>query len=134
MIVVDTNVVAYFLIDGPQTPNAEHALIKDPDWFAPPLWRNEFLNVLAVHMRHGHLALERAARIMSDSEVLLAEREIRGDSERVLRLVARSNCSAYDCEFVALAEELSTFLVTSDERIVREFPDTVISLESFAGS
>ncbi len=71
---------------------------------------------------------------MSDSEVLLAEREIRVDSERVLRLVARSNCSAYDCEFVALAEELSTFLVTSDERIVREFPDTVISLESFAGS
>ncbi len=45
MIVVDTNVVAYFLIDGPQTPNAEHALIKDPDWFAPPLWRSEFHNV-----------------------------------------------------------------------------------------
>jgi predicted nucleic acid-binding protein len=132
MIVVDTNVVAYLLIDGPESLAAEAVLLKDPDWFAPSLWRSEFLNVLSVHMRNGGLSLERAIRLASESAAILENREVQGDSARILRLVARSNCSAYDCEFVALAEEMSTFLVTSDRKLIREFPEIVVSMKSFA--
>lgn len=37
MIVVDTNVVAYLLLAGPQTEKAEALLLHDPDWAAPVL-------------------------------------------------------------------------------------------------
>jgi predicted nucleic acid-binding protein len=83
-------------------------------------------------MRNGGLSLERAIRLASESAAILENREVQGDSARILRLVARSNCSAYDCEFVALAEEMSTFLVTSDRKLIREFPEIVVSMKSFA--
>jgi predicted nucleic acid-binding protein len=46
-------------------------------------------------------------------------------------LAARSACSAYDCEFVALARDLDVRLVTADRRL-RGLPDTAISPEDFA--
>ena len=48
MIVVDTNVIAYVLIEGDKTALAQQVAKKDPDWKVPPLWRHEFLNVLAT--------------------------------------------------------------------------------------
>jgi predicted nucleic acid-binding protein len=53
------------------------------------------------------------------------------DAERVLRLVATSVCSAYDCEFIALAEDLAVPLVTSDRQVLGEFPDLARSPEQF---
>src|SRR5262249_48380713 len=46
-------------------------------------------------------------------------------------MVARSNCTAYDCEFVALAQAEGVQLVTADRQILHEFPDAAISLEKF---
>jgi predicted nucleic acid-binding protein len=40
----------------------------------------------------------------------------------VFELVAKSRCSAYDCEYVALAEALGTILVTEDQKLLRAFP------------
>jgi predicted nucleic acid-binding protein len=44
------------------------------------------------------------------------------DSQRVLELVRDSDCSAYDCEYVALALGLGVKLVTMDARLLRAFP------------
>ena len=52
-------------------------------------------------------------------------------SDAVLRLVARSNCTAYDCEFVALADAERVQLVTADRQILQEFPEVAISLDKF---
>jgi len=53
-------------------------------------------------------------------------------SEAIFEQIAVSNCSAYDCEYVALARDLGTKLVTADENILKEFPSTCISLPSFS--
>jgi len=45
---VDTNVVAYLLLNGPHTAQAEALLAHDPDWVGPPLWRSELRIVLAA--------------------------------------------------------------------------------------
>lgn len=45
MIVVDTNVIVYLYMTGDYSAQAEQALLKDPLWVAPPLWRSEFRNV-----------------------------------------------------------------------------------------
>ena len=42
--------------------------------------------------------------------------------EQVMQLVASSTCTAYDCEFVALAQELRVPLVTTDKQLLRDFP------------
>ena len=49
-------------------------------------------------------------------------------STRVLQLVSSSTCSAYDCEFVALALEQNIPLFTLDKKILQSFPDVAASL------
>lgn len=46
----------------------------------------------------------------------------------MLELVKASNCSAYDCEFVAVAEALGTTLVITDVKLLKAFPDIARSL------
>ncbi len=45
--------------------------------------------------------------------------------------MSESNCSAYDCEFVALASDFDIQLVTFDKKIISEFPAIAIHPEDF---
>ncbi len=131
MIVVDTNQLAYLLIGGTHTAAARDVLLKDPAWAAPVLWRSEFRNLLALYLRKGELKYADARRLQEKAEELMAGREHLSDSDSVLRLVADSTCSAYDCEFVALAKELNVPLVTADRKIQKAFPAIAVSPRAF---
>ncbi len=131
MIVVDTNVIAYLLLGGENTAKARAAYLKDPIWAAPILWRSEFRNVLAMYLRRGDLEMNDALAFIREAEFLLEGEEYQVESARVLRLVRSSHCSAYDCEFVALAKELGVSLVTGDKRLAAEFPDLAVALDDF---
>lgn len=122
MIVVDTNVIVYLLLPGDFTQRAEALLKREPDWSAPVLWRSEMRNVLATLLRQGRLTLPQATAVQAEAESLLAGAEYSVASPRVLELSASSDCSAYDCEFVALAEVLDVTLYTLDARLLRAFP------------
>lgn len=119
---------------SPVSAAAEKALAKDADWIAPLLWRPEFRNVLAGALRNKVITAEGAAAVMEQAESSFLGREYLVSSRAVLRLVAASPCSAYDCEFVALAQEQRIRLLTADRQILRAFPNLAISLEKFVSS
>ncbi len=133
MIVVDTNVIGYLFLSSERSLPAERALKKDNEWAAPILWRSELRNVLVLYMRKNIIKLEHAQRIMHGALELLTGREYEVASSEVLRLASESKCSAYDCEFVAAANDLKVPLVTVDRQLLREFPAVAVSLNAFAG-
>jgi len=121
VIVVDTNLLAYFYLRSEQSHLAERAFLKDPNWIAPLLWRSEFLNVLTGCLRKGIVSLDVAADIAGEAELLMEGGEFSVGSLDVLKLAAQSRYSAYDCEFVALADELGVSLITSDDKLLKSF-------------
>lgn len=52
-------------------------------------------------------------------------------SDLVLDLASASGCSAYDCEYVALARHLDVKLITTDKQILQSFPETAIGMDVF---
>jgi predicted nucleic acid-binding protein len=128
MIVVDTNVLAYLYLPGEFTEAAERLLERDADWHAPVLWRSEFRNILAGYLRRGSLTFEQACAIQLEAEELLHGGEHEAESRKVMELVKATDCSAYDCEFVAVAEALGVTVVTMDSKLLKAFPKTARSL------
>lgn len=128
MIVVDSNVLAYLYLPGEHTATAEALLEHDPQWAAPVLWRSEFRNILAGYLRRGDVTFEQACGLQQEAESLMAGSEFELDSRGVLELVRDSDCSAYDCEFIALAARLQTKLVTMDKKLLRTFPQLAVAL------
>ena len=131
MIVVDTNMIAYLVIQGEKTPLALKAVRKDPVWAAPFLWRSEFRNVLCGYIRRQMLSIQIARELMTHALQRMIGREYQVISDQVLDLAASSTCSAYDCEFVALALELGVPLVTVDKHILEQFPRVAIGVFQF---
>lgn len=122
MIVVDSNVLAYLYLPGEFTTAAEALLDRDPEWAAPVLWRSEFRNILAGYLRRGMLSFEQACALQAEAESLMEGCEYQLDSREVMQLVKDNDCSAYDCEFVALASRLGTQLLTMDKKVLKAFP------------
>lgn len=133
MIVVDASVIVYLYITGDHSMQADQAVLKDPLWVAPLLWRSEFRNVLALYVRKKLLRLEEAEQVMEDALYLMEGREYEARSDRILALAASSTCSVYDGEFVALAEDLHVPLITVDKHVLRQFPDVATPLVEFVG-
>ena len=131
MIVVDTNVIGYLFLSSEQSLFAERALKIDSEWAAPIIWRSELRNVLTLYMRKNIIKLAHAQRIMSSALELLRGREYEVSSYRVLSLASESSCSAYDCEFIAVANDLKAFLLTYDKQLLQKFPAVAMSLSDF---
>ena len=133
MIVVDTNIIGYLFLSSNQSPLAERTFIKDSAWVAPILWRSELRNVLVLYMRKNLISLDDAQRIMDGAMALLRGREYEVSSSEVLRLAKESRCSAYDCEFIAVANDLKVPLVTVDKQLLKAFPEVAVSLKAYIG-
>lgn len=131
MIVVDTNVIAYLLLDGVHTSTADRVYQRDHEWAAPLLWRSELRNVLAVYGRSTGMPVEDAIEVMRKAEQLVAGREFQPPSDAVLALAWSSGLSAYDCEFVAVARALRVPLVTFDRKVMRRFPEDATAAAAF---
>jgi len=123
-------VLAYLYLPGEYTAAAETLLEQDSDWAAPILWRSEFRNILAGYLRRKAITFEQANSLQREAESLLEGAEFEVESLAVLELVRDSDCSAYDCEFIALAMKLDTKLITMDKKLLRAFPKRTIALSA----
>lgn len=130
MIVVDSNIVAYLCLGREYGAAAAALLKRDSEWAAPVLWRSEVQNAMAGHLRRGELKPAEARELMAEVEDLMKDNEYQVNSSSILDLVQESDCSAYDCEYVALAMSLRTKLVTMDAQILRAFPTVAVPLSS----
>jgi predicted nucleic acid-binding protein len=131
MIVVDTTIISYFYLNSDYSELAEKTFKKDPIWSIPLLWKSEFRNVLTFYMRKKIITLSEATEIFAYAEDLLKENEYEINSMQVLSLSHSNDCSAYDCEFVNLAQDLDVLLVTQDKKVLRNFPETALSMRQF---
>ena len=133
MIVADTNLLVYLYVRGLRTAQAEAVLVRDSAWAAPVLWRSEFRNTLAGLVRAREIELDDAVVISHEAERRMGGAEFSVASQQVLELAIRSRCSAYECEFIALAQDLRVPFVTADRQVLAAFPSTAVSPTEFVG-
>lgn len=131
MIVVDANILAYCWIPGAKTPLAKAVLKKDTDWRVPPLWRSECLSILSGYIRSEALTFDQSLSVIKSLDRWLRGTEHRPSVEAVLKLIRHSRCSAYDCEYVAVANELGIPLVSEDRDLQESFPQVAVNMETF---
>jgi predicted nucleic acid-binding protein len=130
VIVVDTSAVLDALLVRPRNERLIARLADDGDLHAPHLVDVEFLHVLRRLVNAGKLDERSADQIRSDFERLALTRY---PSTHLLDRMweLRTNLSAYDAAFVALAEVFDVVLITSDGRIARS-PGHRAHVEVFA--
>ncbi|HQB12740.1 MAG TPA: type II toxin-antitoxin system VapC family toxin [Candidatus Omnitrophota bacterium] len=131
MIVADANLIAYYYFPGPLQPAAQKILETDPAWFVPPVMISEFRNITLGFVRAKKLQATDASDLVSRVERVFVPRMRDVSSVKVMELAIASGCSAYDAEYVALAQMLKVKLVTQDGQLLKAFPGVAVSVDSF---
>lgn len=127
MVVVDTNILAYLLIEGDRTVDAQALFRRDAEWRSEGFVLIEFSNILATYQRSGALS-----RSVTEGMLATAERVVTGlvnlPHGRALKLAAEFSVSAYDARFLGAAQNLEVRLVTEDARLRAAAPALTRSL------
>lgn len=127
MIVADANMLAYLWLPSEFTDLAEKVLEADKEWIAPLLWKSEVRNVFSLYIRKNIISLPEALQCLEMAEWQMRDREFQVNSIGVLRHASHSQATAYDCEYICLAEEKAIPLVTNDRKLQENFPDIALS-------
>lgn len=134
MIVVDANVAIYLLVQGKHTRAAQRAYKADPDWRLPPLWRYEFANALVGLVRAGDLRAAEAEPTLLRGLGLFEAGEDEAPPALAMRLAFSHRISAYDAQYVALAQALGVRCLTEDQRLLERAPALTVDLARFVVS
>jgi predicted nucleic acid-binding protein len=132
VIVADADLVAYFWIEQVRSEAARRVRRRDAAWAVPQLWRSEFRAILRGHMRSGLMTHEEARGFAKQAGADLGGAEHEVDGAATLQLISETDCSAYDAEYVALAQALGVPLVTGRRALAKQFPQTAVVMEDFA--
>jgi len=119
VIVVDASALVPALVeDSARGARARDVLAADPRWAAPHHLLIEVVSTLRGLVLRGRLDPSLAADAARDAtRLVLDELDLRVLVPRIWQL--RSNLTAYDAAYVAVAETLACPLVTGDARISR---------------
>lgn len=128
MLVVDSNILAYLIIDGVRTSEARRLLDRDPDWHSERLALIELTNVLATAMRVRNLGLAPANAALAEGlDVIESGLHDLAHAE-ALALASRFGITAYDARYLGIAMALGAPLVTEDRRLRKAAPALTRSL------
>ena len=127
MVVVDTNIVTYLLIEGDRTRQAQALFAQDSDWRSDAFLLVEFSNVLATYNRMHALSTEQTESLLAEAARRVREL-LSVPNLRALRCAGRFAVSAYDARFLAVADTLGVRLVTEDAKLRAAAPDLTRSL------
>jgi len=132
VIVVDATVVAGFLFSADDFHDQADAVrAKDPDWHCPELVFSEVRSVAMKHRRKGDTLDATIARCNLTAAAVAVHRM---HSHSVLHVAEEGGIWVYDAEYVALARQLQVRLVTTDEKVLAQFPAVAVSPSDFLKS
>jgi predicted nucleic acid-binding protein len=131
MVVVDTNILAYLYFPSPYSESVERLRRFDNDWIAPILWKSELMNVGLRYLKRDLASFAVLMNAFREAEQAVQSIDIYSDYDSVIRLASQSNCSTYDCEFVALGMKLELPLLTYDKMIIDKFPAVALRPEDY---
>ena len=131
MIVADANLIIYRHVDGPLTSLAAACRSRDPDWRTTALWRYEFTSALVKMVRGRILDEGGASAALAAAGADMAGREMDVPQDRAMRVALASGVSAYDAQYLALAEILGVPCVTADASLARKAPALSIRIEDY---
>jgi len=127
-VIIDTNVVAYYLLATEPFVEEVRAFWHRPlDLAAPALWEAEMSNVLWMAARTGVIDKPMALRRLGMAAQLgIRSVPIRRLWRGALARALNSNVAAFDTLFVELAVRERRPLVTFDARLLTAFPDVAV--------
>ncbi|MEM1096822.1 MAG: type II toxin-antitoxin system VapC family toxin [Bacteroidota bacterium] len=131
MVVVDANVLASRWVETPHSALSRRARSRDSTWIAPPLWRSEVRSVLRKYLLHEAISYADALWAYKRIHAVMRTHTYDVDTADVLKLVQLTGHSAYDCEYVALAQSEGVPLITADKKLARLFPNIAVLLADF---
>jgi predicted nucleic acid-binding protein len=127
VVLIDTNILAYLLIEGDRTAAAQELFARDPDWRSEGFILVELSNVIATQVRSKALSREQGARLLAEGYALMPELSNVPHS-KAMEAAIQFGISAYDARFIALALQMKVRLVTEDARLRSAVPDWTVSL------
>ena len=133
MIVVDANIVAYWVIEGDKTPLARRLRSLHPVWVVPSLCRHELASVLSVYFKHGGMDADDVAMLWESFTSVIEGHEYETAFPEAIMLARDHDISAYDAQYVLLAHQLSKPLITEDKKLCTQCPDKAQSMSQYLG-
>ncbi len=127
MVIVDTNILAYLLIKGDRTRDAQALFARDTGWRSEAFVLIEFSNILATYLRAKSLTQIQAHALLDEAEKLMTGL-INLPHGRALLVAEQFAVSVYDARFLGAAQTLKARLVTEDIRLRQAAPALTISL------
>ena len=127
MVLVDTNVLAYLMLEGDRTSAAQELFERDADWRSEAVIMVEFSNVLTTYVRTKVLSRDQGLKLLAGAEKLVPVLTS-VQNARALEVATQFGISAYDARFVALAIQMKVKLVTEDAKLRAAVPSWTVSL------
>jgi predicted nucleic acid-binding protein len=127
VVLVDTNILAYLMIQGDRTAAAQQLFERDSDWCSEAFVIVEFSNVIATYVRTGALTKAQGTKLLVEAQAHIPTLHSVVNAQ-ALENAMQFGISAYDARFVSLAKQLKLKLVTEDGKLRVAVPSWTISL------
>lgn len=132
MIISDTCLVFHLFNQTSLTPKAQKILDEDPHWILPPLWREEYANIISKLARREKRPFDEVIHHFNQTLEEFKNCEIYVETAKALKISIDYRISVYDAHFVALALDFKKPLVTEDKEILKNCAHLAVSISDFA--